>query len=858
MIARRTFAAVAALLIGAGAARAQESGAAAFARAVADLGVTARVLVIAAHPDDEDTRLITLLARGRGVETAYLSLTRGDGGQNLIGGELGEALGVVRTEELLTARRIDGAKQFFTRAYDFGFSKSADETYRHWPREELLHDALTVVRAFKPHVIVSVFSGTPADGHGQHQVSGLIARDVYDAAPDTVKHPAARTGGYGAWTPLKFYRSANFRGTPTHRYNAGEFDPLYGRSYAEIAAESRSQHKSQAFGVLQRKGVSIGALRREHTRASAPEDPLAERSPFDGIDTTWTRLRPQLRTAAGRALLDSVIVSVNEARTRVNLLRPDESAGRLTRVVKHLDALHAAERPVGDVASSLRTGRARAERALLMALGVAVEASAARELLARGGRSGDTMRVTVTVYNRGRTPLRVAKIAGGSTSTDAGWPRADTSAILPDSARAYTGVIRGERRTSPYWLERERQGDLFAARPDGAPEDERAALAEVPVTLAVEGVTLVTRAPVVYRFADPVRGDVSRPIAVVPVISLTLDREIEYAPAGAALNRELRVTVRSAADTVRAVRVSLRLPSGLTADSAARTLTLPAGASRTIAFRVRGRLAAGRHVLRASAESEGETFSDGWTLVDYPHIRPQRMYRPATLALQAIDVKVPATLAVGYITGAGDNIAPILEQLGVRLTLLDPAKLPVTNLSRYDAIVVGTRAYESSAELVENNARLLDYAHGGGTLIVQYGQFEMQRPGMMPYPITLHRPADRVSVEDAPVTILQPDAPLLSTPNRITAADFAGWVQDRSLYMPRTFDEHYTPLLEMSDPGENPNRGALLVARYGKGTYVYTTLAFFRQLPAGVPGAARLFVNLMASGEGSGRPGETP
>ena len=853
---RRVTVAAAALLLGAAPVNAQEAGAAAFAKAVADLGVTARVLVIAAHPDDEDTRLITLLARGRGVETAYLSLTRGDGGQNLIGGELGEALGVVRTEELLTARRIDGAKQFFTRAYDFGFSKSADETFRHWPREELLRDALTVVRAFKPHVIVSVFSGTTNDGHGQHQVAGLIAREVYDAAPDTVKYPAARTDGHGGWTPLKFYRSANFRGTPTHRYNAGEFDPLYGRSYAEIAAESRSQHKSQAFGVLQRKGVSMGALRREHTRAAAPEDPLTETSPFDGIDTTWTRLRPQLRTAAGRALLDSLIVAVNDARTRVNLVRPGESVGRLTRVVRQLDALIAAERAIGDVGASLRTGRARAERAVLMAMGVAVEASAEKELLARGGRTGDSLKVTVTVFNRGKTPLRVARVGGEPGQS--GWAAPDAAPMLPDSARAFVGFIRAARRTSPYWLERERQGDLFAVRPDGTPEDVRAADAEIPVAFTVDGVTLATRAPVVFRFADPVRGDVSRPVAAVPVISVTLDRDIEYAPAGSALNRELRVTVRSAADTLRAVRVSLRLPAGLAADSAVRTVTVPSGASRTLVFRFRGRLAPGRHVIRATAESEGETFTDGWTLVDYPHIRPQRMYRPATLAVQAIEVAVPPTLAVGYITGAGDNIAPILEQLGVRLTLLDPSKLPVTDLSRFDAIVVGTRAYESSAELVANNARLLEYAHGGGTLIVQYGQYEMQRPGMMPFPITLNRPADRVTVEDAPVAILQPDAPLLSSPNRITAADFAGWVQDRSLYMPRTFAEQYTPLLEMSDPGENPNRGALLVARYGKGTYVYTTLAFFRQLPAGVPGAARLFVNLMASGAGSGRVGETP
>src|SRR5919205_3848835 len=274
---------------------AQERGAAALGELVSGLGVSARVLVIGAHPDDEDTRLITFLARGRHVETAYLSLTRGDGGQNLIGNELGEALGVIRTEELLAARRIDGAHQYFTRAYDFGFSKSAEEAYTHWPHDSLLKDVVTVVRAFRPHVIAAVFSGTPADGHGQHQVAGILAREAFDAATDTVRLPRSATAGLGGWTPLKFYRSTSYRNGEgaTLKYNSGEYSSLLGESYAEVAAESRSQHKSQGFGALRRKGYMAGSVRREASRVGAPADAAQERSIFDGIDTTWARIRAE-------------------------------------------------------------------------------------------------------------------------------------------------------------------------------------------------------------------------------------------------------------------------------------------------------------------------------------------------------------------------------------------------------------------------------------------------------------------------------------------------------------------------------------------------------------------------------------
>jgi hypothetical protein len=302
------------------------------------------------------------------------------------------------------------------------------------------------------------------------------------------------------------------------------------------------------------------------------------------------------------------------------------------------------------------------------------------------------------------------------------------------------------------------------------------------------------------------------------------------------------------------VRVVLHLPAGLTADSAKRTVTLPSlGATRTVTFRVRGRVPAGTDTISAVATSGGAVFETGYIPIEYPHITPQKLYRRSDLRLEAVNVKLPARLNVAYIRGVGDNVAPMLAELGIPITLLDPAKLPATDLSRFTDIVVGTRAYASNPALVANNAKLLDYVRRGGTMVVQYGQYEMTRPGIMPYPITLARPASRVTVEQAPVRILNPESPVLTTPNRITQRDFEGWVQERSSYMPSTFDPHYTPVLSMHDPGEPPNDAAILIAPYGKGTYVYTTLALFRQLPAGVPGGARIFVNLLAAGHAERR-----
>jgi len=821
------------------------------------LSPSARVLVIAAHPDDEDTRLITWLTKGRQVETAYLSLTRGDGGQNLIGNELGEALGVIRTEELLAARRIDGATQYFTRAYDFGFSKSAAEAYTHWPHDSVLQDVITVVRAFKPHIIVSVFSGTPRDGHGQHQVAGLLAREAYDLAGDTVRFPRSRTAGLGGWTALKFYRTTSYWNGEgaTLFYNAGEYNPLLGRSYAEIAGESRSQHKSQAFGVLQRKGFVQGSLRREDSRVKADADGGSERSLFDGIDTTWARVAAEVRGKGARGEIEKGATEISRVQRTTNLNDPSASVDALVRAATSfraaLDAERALPAPNPDAVRSLGDGLARLSRAIILASGVSVEATTDRDVLALG----DSATVQIAVYNRGRVPVTAtAEVSAADSSASA----ASAARIAPDSVLSLSRTLRGTTVTSPWWLRSPRNGDLFTPPIDGRTEQERTA--GITARVMIDGVAVYS-AHVVHRYADPVKGEIQRPLAVAPAVTLTLERTLELARADAPQDRLVRVTLRSAssaptpasgsggagAGAPRSVKVSLTLPPGLTADSASRQVDLPPnGVPRVAEFRLRGKVPPGRYSIAAVAQSGGQRWTTGYTAIEYEHIRPQALYRDAAITLSSIELALPPRIDVAYIPGVGDNVAPTLQQLGVPLTVLDPARLSTTDLSRFTTVVIGPRAYESQPELVTANARLLEWVRGGGTMVVQYGQYEMMQPGMMPFEISISRPHDRVTDENAPVKVLRPDSPLLSAPNRIGDPDWRGWVQERALYMPHTFASQYESLLSMNDPGEPPNAGALLVAPYGRGRYVYTTLALFRQLPAGVPGGARLFVNLLA------------
>ncbi|HEX5581386.1 MAG TPA: PIG-L family deacetylase, partial [Gemmatimonadaceae bacterium] len=626
-----------ALLVGvAAAAPAQERGAAALAESVEGLGVTTRVLMIGAHPDDEDTNLIAWLSRGRHVETAYLSLTRGDGGQNLIGDELGEALGAIRTEELLAARRVDGGRQYFTRAYDFGFSKSAEETYRHWPKDTILGDVVRVVRDFRPHVIVAVFSGTPRDGHGHHQVSGLLAREAYDVAGDTVRFPRETYGV--AWTPLKFYRSrrGNAEGASV-RMNAGEYDPVLGRSYAEIAGESRSQHKSQGFGALERKGPLYTHVLREATRVAAPKDATTEQSMFDGIDTTWARFR-DVRDPHARAFLDSLPAAFDDVRRALDIERPATLIAPLARLHRMLNAVcpeyqthrtsacaRVEPAPGGqglaryttnaDLERTLDVAAARTTRLLQMAAGVEIEAEAARELV---DASGAPVPVVVRFLNRGTTRVSTSAPHVADGREHAGGVSAARH-VAPGELWVDTVLVAPTRITQPWWLARPRQGDIFAEPPRHADDRQQGVAASVNVSWQAEGTgapIMNANAPVVFRYADPVRGDVSRPLAVVPAISVTLDRPLEMIPAATDVARRLQVHLRSADTASRAATVRLELPRGLVADSAARTVTLPGyDAQATVSFTVRGRMTPGRDTIHVTAESGGERFATGYQLV---------------------------------------------------------------------------------------------------------------------------------------------------------------------------------------------------------------------------------------------------
>ena len=897
-VVRRAAIVAAALLAGHAALAAQanvEKGAPALGSTLNSLGNTSRVLVIGAHPDDEDTQLIAWLARGRHVETAYLSLTRGDGGQNLLGNELGEILGVIRTQELLAARRIDGGRQYFTRAFDFGFSKNADETFKHWPRDTVMGDVVRVVRAFRPQVIVAIFSGTPTDGHGHHQVAGILSKEVYETSMDSVLFPVATHGT--PWTASKFYRRIRTTTAAATRMNVGEYDPLIGRSYAELAADSRSQHKSQGFGQVQPKGTIFDQVGLEASRVSDVAQAATEGSIFAGIDTTWVRLAALSPRADVKAALDSANIAFLEARNNYRPNSPTTIVAALARAVRLLRVVRDSSGPkppqlttVGSMMVRMGSGSGtsalqlwtvnvsasgrppvdnsaaltavaeiwnaaninvqRAERALIDASGVAIEALAPRHTLAvteaTKRTKPDTMPVTITVFNRGKLPIRTL---GGKIE----YQRDSTFAqiIAPDSAFRVSRLARTNNVTTQWWRGNTgRSGDLYTtpldARDAAEREDVQGIVANVRLEIA--GVLVDTKTPVVNRFSDPVKGEQVVAAIGVPGISIGLDRGLEYIRAGVPVVRRVKVNIESAYTSAESVFVSLQLPAGLTADSATRVRLLTQGApATTVVFTVRGTLAEGKWPMFAFAQHDANMANIGHRIVAFDHISPQRMYAASSMWLQAVPVTLPRAVKVAYIPGVGDAGLEALQQLDVVVERIEPTAVATTDFSRFTTVVVGPRAYASNDALVENNARLLDFTKKGGTMVVQYGQAEMMRPGIMPYPIQLARTAERVTLEEAPVTILAPKSPMLNSPNKIGAKDWEGWVQERATYMPSTFDKNYSPVLQMNDPDEPPNKSGLLVASYGRGTYVYVTLALFRQLPNGVPGAARILLNLISA-----------
>ncbi|MCC7052847.1 MAG: PIG-L family deacetylase [Gemmatimonadaceae bacterium] len=852
------------------------------------LGTTARVLMIGAHPDDEDTQLLGWLARGAKVDAAYLSLTRGDGGQNAIGNDLGEGLGAVRTEELLAARRIDGARQFFTRAYDFGFSKTAEETYRHWPKDSVFGDVVRIVRAFRPHVIIAVFSGTPRDGHGHHQVSGMLAKEAYEASMDTVRFPV-RT--YGApWTAGKFYRAARFNAAgATLRMDVGTYDPIRGEGLGEIAGQSRSQHRSQGFGVAQPRGVVTDYVRREATRLNPDVEATRETSIFDGFDPTLARFGA-VTLAPQRPALDSLRTVLAALRAQVDAVTPWTALPRIDLARRLLDRWCTAGNPARSGAcrgeDPVPDGVNQADADLLMSAartfgqlqrlaevssGLMLEATVTRERIAEG----DTASFTVRITNRSPFVARVSVFTPSGAAATA--PR-DT--IAPGEAYVTTLPLPSYPRSAPWWIRTRadsslatlgneivepvaRAGDMFVEPASTLDEAARSAGPTASVPAVVNGVPVQLTAPITWRRIDEVNGQIDSPVMSVPRVAVTIDGgQAGYVRAGVPFTRVVTVRVVAQGPVDGPVTVRLQWPRGVASDSATRQVTLVPGAETAVPFTLRGTLVPGRHVMTATVQATvggaTTTYATGYQRIEYPHIRAQHLYRPAAVALEAVGTGAMPRGLVGYIDGLADNVAPALSQLGATVEKLPATAITPAALSRFAVIVVGPRALEAQPALASRMPALHAWVRTGGTMIVQYQQADIARPGMAPFPLTFARPAARVTEEDAAVRVLNPASRLLTVPNRIEPSDWNGWVQERATYMPTTADSNYATVLGMHDGDEAENANALLTARIGKGTYVFTTLALFRQLPAGVPGAARIVVNILNAGSSAPAPKRRP
>ena len=790
--------------------------------AIQKLQVTGTALYVAAHPDDENTAFITWLSRGRKVRTGYLSMTRGDGGQNLIGTETGDRLGVLRTQELLAARRIDGGEQFFTRALDFGFSKTSEETMEKWGRDRILSDVVWVIRRFRPDVIVTRFPTNGDGGHGHHTASAILAEEAFTAAADSSRFPeqlrwvrpwrAKRL----VWNVFRFGSQGADTTRGRVRVDLGEYSAALGRSFTEIAGESRSMHKSQGFGAAERRGTWINTF--EHRLGERASGDL-----FDGVDLTWGRIRDGER-------LQSLFERANRA---FDPERPEVVLPALLEawdVMAKLDGEPVVVRKREELLEVIRS-----------CAGLWLEATAAQHLTTPGGR----VRVVASALARRSVDVHVPVVtlrAGGVMLAERkpDWtlgrnePRSDTAQVTLPATLAASG---------PYWLARRPlpgAADVADQTLIGTPENAPALTARFTVQILRRTLTFET--PVVHRWVDPVQGERYRDLVIAPPALLRFDHGAYLFPDSKA--REVRVNVQSADRAVQG-QLSLELPAGWSAEPRETAVALRAGqADTTLRFLVTPGRTPAAATVAARFFADGAVSSSQIARIDYGHVPIQTLLPPAEARLVRTDLEAGRG-RVGYVMGSGDQGPEALAQMGFTVALLSDDELENADLTPFDAIVTGVRAYNTRPRLIALQPRLLGYVAGGGRLVVQYNTAEeglQDRLG--PWPFRISR--DRVTVEEAEMRLLDGKHPLLSRPNAIGAADFAGWVQERGLYYARPFDTRYDTLIVANDPGDAPRSGGLLHARHGKGEFIYTGLAFFRQLPAGVPGAWRLFANLVS------------
>ena len=766
-----------------------------------------RVLHIAAHPDDENTQLIAYLVHGRAYKAAYLSMTRGKGGQNLIGEELGAGLGAIRAHELLEARAIDGGEQYFTRAPDFGYSKDYRETLEKWDHETVLSDVVRVIRTFRPHVIVTRFPPEPLEGmHGHHTASAVLAVEAFGLAGDPSVFPD-QLDDLEPWQPTRVVWNQFGDGVAERPYieiDIGGYAPLRGESFGEIAAKSRSMHKSQGFGAVGTRGRQLA--RFVHLAGQQAEGDL-----FDDIDASWTEIEGG---SIVLARLDSII---NE----FDIARPSESVSGLLELRSFLKSLPSHP--------GIRNKQRDLDRILVETLGLYVET----RIPAPDHVIGDTLRMTHTAVVRSGVPVRWQAV-NYPDGTDV-----DPIELVENvpATRRSSKIIRSATAHHPEYRRTQDSGAAIS--------EDRSPVYPIQHLFEVGGQVLTVEVNPEHVYRDPVRGEIRHALTVVPPAVLRFEDAVSLIPPGD--SSEVHVEVRAKKDRVAGV-LELELPEGWSTSPSSHAFSFDNGGdSEDFSFTIRAPMRSERVEIVAAAQIDNETYHSSIQEIVYDHIPRIVLFPDARLVAMSAEINI-AGRSIGYIHGAGDAVGEGLRRMSYEVASIDPSSITAESLKEFDAIVLGIRALNTRDDLDPIMDLLFDYVRRGGTLVMQYNVSRgLVTDQIAPHHLTIGR--GRITNETAPLTPLANDHPILNHPNDIISSDFEGWVQERGLYFAESWDDSFTPILSGNDPGEDPLEGALVVAEYGAGFFVYTGLSFFRQIPAGVPGAYRLLANIVSLGQ---------
>jgi LmbE family N-acetylglucosaminyl deacetylase len=787
------------------------------------LNTLGSVLYIAAHPDDENNGLLAYFAKGRLLRTGYISLTRGDGGQNLIGPEQGDLLGVARTQELLAARRVDGAEQFFTRAIDFGYSKSADETFQFWGKQKILSDVVWIIRNFRPDVIVTRFHGTKEDGHGHHTASEILAAEAFKLAGDSSAFPEQlqfvkpwqpKRILWNAWLPALQKTKEDI--SKLLKVDVGTYNPLLGKSYTEIAAESRSMHKTQGFGSSPQLGPSVNYF--------MPLDGAkADYDLFDGIDVTWNRIKGG----------EGIGTLLKEADKKFNPENPTEIIPILLKAYKEMDET--------DDGYWIPIKKKELIEVIRSCSGIYIESTASDY----SAVPGEEVKITSKIINRSDFSYMLNKVeTTGQLNEKVLNHRLDNESLT--TVNSSIKIPDDAEYSQPYWLkEKPGTGDYLINDQLLIGKAENNPPLKTTFEVSAGDQVLKFEVPVVYKWNDPVKGSQSRPFIIVPELAINIGEKDYLFPT----NRERTINVKLTANSGNiSGTIKLNLPDGWRADSVHKNFVLSHKHDELIMpFTIHPPVSNSDAEFSIEAHVNSRVIRQGMISINYPHIPVQTLFPPAEAKLIRLDVKKVIS-NIGYIMGPGDDVPESLTELGYNVTLLSDKDMVNGNLSKYEAIVTGVRVYNTNQNIINEEPELLEYVKNGGTLVVQYNKnFDLVTDKIGPYPF--HISNLRVTDETSDVTFLDTTSPILNYPNKITKNDFDNWIQERGIYFADEWDTHYKTVIACHDPGEGPLKGGLIYTNYGKGIFIYTGYDWFRELPSGVPGAYKLFVNLISAGK---------